>query len=182
MSDERLRNLSDPVRTPRASGKTEGSSRDEPRGVSDDLRIEAFRARQFQYVLPDLPEIAGYSTIWVSTENPTDIQQKQADGYEFVHPDDIPGWNFPGASDAGSPGTVNVREMRAMKLRIALWNGYMSINHHEKPADMDSALLARIDSAGGPGKPGLQDAGDRGEYSGVAEIRESQRSRNPWAR
>ena len=173
MSDERLRNLGDKARMPRGASTEEDRSRDEPREISDDLRVEAFRARHFQHVLPDLPEIAGYKTIWVSTENPTDIQQRQADGYEFVSPADIPGWNFPGATDAGAPGTVNVREMRAMKLRVGLWNAYMGINHHEKPMDLESAILSRIDQ-------GLQDAGDRGEPSGVKELREGQKVRNPW--
>jgi hypothetical protein len=180
MTDERLRNLSDKARQPRGAATAEDRSRDEPRELSDDLRVEAFRARHFQSVIPNLPPIPGYKTIWVSTDNPTDIQQRQADGYEFVHPDDLPGWNFPGASDAGQPGTVNVREMRAMKLREGLWNAYMGINHHEKPAEMDSALIARIDTPTGGHRQSLYDTGDRGEPSGVNEIRQSVRARNPW--
>lgn len=181
MSDERLRNLSDKARAPRGTAASaEDRSRDEPRELSDDLRIESFRARQFQYLLPDLPEIPGYTTLWASSENPTDIQQRQADGYQFVHPDDIPGWNFPGAGNGGVEGRVCVREMVAMKLPIRLNRAYMGINHHEKPADMDSAILQRIDGAGGPGRQGLRDEGDRGEVSGINEIREGQKLRNPW--
>lgn len=178
MSDERLRNLSDKARMPRGAAiDAEDRSRDEPREVSDDQRIEAFRARQFQFVLPDLPEIPGYKCIWLSTENLNDMRQREADGYVPVTPNDVPGWAFPGMSDGGQAGTINIREMRAYKLPVHLWNAYMSINHHEKPMEDDSKLIARIDSRVGAGKSLVADGG---EASGIAEIREGLRVKSPW--
>lgn len=180
MSDERSRNLRDPARTPRGAASTEDRSRDEPREISDDVRIAAFRARQFQYVLPDLPEMPGYKCVWLSTTAEQDtIRQREIDGYIPVHPDDIPGWNHPGASDAGTPGTINVREMRAYKLPISLWREYMSINHHERPAAQDEKLLAQIDTRVAGGRS-LSEQTDRGEPSGIQELREGQRVRSPF--
>ena len=178
MADERLRNLKDQARLPRGAGEPDEPSRDEPRGESDDLRIEAYRARQFQHVLPDLPKIPGFAVMWVSMENPNDVRQRLADGYTWVTPGDIPHWEFPGMHEGNQPGTINVREMRAAKLPMRLWNAYMTINHHERPLEDDSKLIARIDQKVGGSKS--LEVEEAGEASGIQEIREGLKARSPW--
>jgi hypothetical protein len=42
------------------------------RAVSEDDRLEMFRQQLFNDALPDLPELPGYHTIWLTTTNPRD--------------------------------------------------------------------------------------------------------------
>ena len=57
----------------------------EDRTVSDDDRLEMFRQQLFNDALPDLPELPGYHSIWLTTTNPRDsIHHRIRLGYEPI--------------------------------------------------------------------------------------------------
>jgi hypothetical protein len=147
-NEERLRDLSDSDRRPRAAPTASERTRDEARETSDDLRIAAFRQRLFQSVLPDPPSIAGYHMCWLSSENPADsIADRQALGYELVTWSEVQGWSHASANVGAQPGeVVRVREMVLAKLSERLHQEYMHIAHHEKPAHQDEAVISAIEA------------------------------------
>jgi hypothetical protein len=180
MADERLRNVRDSSRESRgASLSEEDRSRSEPREISDEQRIAAFRARLFQHVLPDLPEIPGYKTIWLSMNAEQDtIQQRESDGYVPVTLDDVPGWAHPAMETGAAQGHIRIREMIAYKLPERIWRMYMEINHHERPMDQDQRMLAALTNL--PNGGAITDQGAREGVSGITEIAANQRVPSPW--
>ena len=80
----------------------------ENRVVSDDERLEMFRAQLFNDALPDLPEIPGYHLHWMRG-TPSRISQALRAGYE---------WDS--ESFGGSGGS---NWMIALSLRLNLFNG-----------------------------------------------------------
>lgn len=168
-NDERLRDLSDDARQSR--GAEIDRARTEPREVSDQQRVEAFRARHYQAVLPDLPDIPGFHVVWLSTTaNEDTVRQREVFGYMPVKWSDVPGWGHPAASEGVIPETINVREMVAYKLPMYLYQEYMGISHHEKPLSEEEKLTTAIDAMKAQAKRGgtVLEEGD-----GMADIRDN---------
>lgn len=76
----------------------------EDRGISDDDRLEMFRAQLFNDALPDLPEIPGYHVCWLTTTNPRDpIHRRIQLGYEPVKAEEVPGMEHAWSRPANMP-------------------------------------------------------------------------------
>ena len=181
-NEERLRDLSDSDRRTRGTPNESERTRDEPRELADDEdhRLALFRQRQFQSVLPNPPEMPGYRTIWLTTESPSDsIADRQSIGYQLVTWGEVRGWAHANANveaQAGEP--VRVKEMVLAKISERLWREYMHINHHEKPASQDEAILTGIENmnAQGRGKTSLV------EEEGIKDIRSQMHKASPFRR
>lgn len=175
---ERLRDLSDSARRTRAALTESERTRDEPRELSDDDRIAAFRQRLFQSILPDPPRIPGYHMCWLSSTSEVDsIADRQTLGYELVTWEEVQGWAHASANVGAQPGEfVRVREMVLAKLSEKLHRAYMHIAHHEKPAQFDEAVLSAIDNmrAQAGGKTSVQ------EEEGISDIRSQMRMPSPF--
>lgn len=111
------------------------------REMTEKDRLEAFRNALFKDVLPDLPEIPGYHLCWLSTTHSSDsIASRLALGYELLRPEDIPSFKYACMKTAEFGEVVQVKEMIAAKISLGLYRGYMSINHHERPAEAEGKL------------------------------------------
>jgi hypothetical protein len=140
MSDERLKRTADPARVSR---DMQDRKVQENREVSDDDRVEMFRQQFFQSALPDLPEIPGYHTCWLTTMNPRDsIQARMRLGYEAVKPSDVPGWEYATLKTGEHAGFIGVNEMLAFKLPMKLYRMFMEEAHFNAPAREDEKLVA----------------------------------------
>lgn len=177
--DLRLRNLADEGRRPRGAAlSAEERDKDIPRELSDAERVDAFRKRSYQSVLPDIPAIPGYRCIWLNPESTDDpVADRMAFGYEPVLKSDIPHWRHPMQREGANPEHVFVREMQAFKLKEHLWRQFMSHNHHERPLAEDQKLLdtaKALKSPAGATVPVIEDEGQR-------DIRQQIRDRrNPF--
>ncbi len=119
----------------------------ESRVLSDDQRLDMFRQQLFNASLPNLPDIPGYRTIWLTTTNQNDpIHRRLMLGYELIKASDIPGWDHASVKSGEWEGCVGVNEMIAAKIREDLWLKYMSFNHHEAPLSEDEKLTAAADT------------------------------------
>lgn len=106
----------------------------ERRDLSDEDRINMFREQLYNDALPDLPPIPGYRTIWLTTTNSRDpIQRRLQLGYEFITPDEVPGYEYATLKTGDYAGIIGVNEMIACKLPERLWNAYMQEAHHNAP-------------------------------------------------
>jgi hypothetical protein len=139
MSDDRIARkpvASDRAREERNTSRTEG--RDEEK--------MSFR-QEFSFdALPQLPEIAGYKTIWLTTNNPRDtIQSRMRLGYAPVKPEEVPGWENLRTKTGEYEGMIGVNEMLAFKIPIDLWNRYMEEMHHTAPLEEEGKLQAQME-------------------------------------
>lgn len=146
-SDPRLQNK---AKTPEDLARQGRESEDRPvtenRMLTDDERLEIFRATSFQHTLPDLPQIPGYHVCWLTTQNPRDsILTRARWGYEPVRASDIPGWDFASIKTGEYAGCVGVNEMIAFKLPLRLYEKYMKEAHHDGPLREESKLSAVLE-------------------------------------
>lgn len=112
------------------------------REITDDERVEMLRASYFQSALPDLPKIAGYHTIWLTTTNPRDtIMGRERLGYELLHAADFPGWDHAAMKGGQYDGVITVNEMVGAKIRTALFERFMASNHHIEPLRTEEQLV-----------------------------------------
>ena len=111
------------------------------RELTDSERRDLFRQSFFQSHLPDLPPIDGYHTCWLTTSNVQDpIHGRIRMGYELLVADELPGWEHCKQVTGSYPGCIMVNEMIAAKLRLELYNDYMTVNHHERPLEEASKM------------------------------------------
>lgn len=133
----------------KATGRDSDESR-ETRG-SNDPRVQDNMARsptplsardRWQHnVLPNPPQIPGYRTIWLSTTNQQDsIARRMQLGYQFVKPDDLPGFELAAMKTGEYVGCIGINEMILCKLPEELWNIYMEELHHVAPNENIDAL------------------------------------------
>jgi hypothetical protein len=142
-SDERLKKSFGDGRQNRAM---EDRAVTEDRVLSDDERVEMFQHALFAEVLPSLPPIKGYRTIWLTTTNQTDIiPRRMALGYEPVKPEDVPGWGGSPLKSGEYSGFIGVNEMLAFKIREELWFRFMAEAHHHAPNREAEKLTSAID-------------------------------------
>jgi hypothetical protein len=113
----------------------------ENRAVSDDDRLEMFRAQLFNDALPDLPDVPGYHCCWLTTTNPRDpIHRRMQLGYEPVKPEEIPGMQYASVKTGEWAGFIGVNEMLAFKLPMSLYQRFMKEAHHDAPLREENKL------------------------------------------
>jgi len=113
----------------------------ENREVSEDDRLEVFRAQLFNDALPDLPEMPGYHVCWLTTTNPRDpIHRRIQLGYEPIKAADVPGMEFASIKTGEWAGLVGVNEMIAFKLPTTLYQKFMQEAHHDAPLREENKL------------------------------------------
>ena len=116
------------------------------RKVSDDDRLTAYRNAMHQSALPQLPEIPGYHTCWLTTSNPRDpIMGRLRLGYELLKPEEMGGAHFESLKTGEWAGTIGVNEMVAAKLPSNLYQDFMAESHHHAPAREESKLRETAD-------------------------------------
>lgn len=154
MTEETNGKTDDSLRTNGASGLRDTRAMTdrtvvENREISDEERIEMFRMRHFQNVLPDLPKIPGYHVCWISTTNQMDnIHRREMLGYEPLKREDVPGWNFDKTSmmTGETAGQIGINEMRAYKIRDNLYQAYMKEAHHDAALSLEGKLTSDIEA------------------------------------
>ena len=113
----------------------------ENREVTDDDRLEMFRAQLFNDALPDLPNIPGYHMCWLTTTNPRDpIHRRIQLGYEPIKASEVPGMEFASVKTGEWSGMVGVNEMIAFKLPETLYQRFMQEAHHDAPLREENKL------------------------------------------
>lgn len=114
------------------------------RELTDAERVEMLRRSFFQSALPDLPEIEGYHTCWLTTQNPRDpIHGRMRLGYELIQSHEIPGFEHLGMKTGDYPGVIGVNEMLAAKLPLSLYDAFMREVHYEQPLREEEAIYSR---------------------------------------
>ena len=135
----------------RVSDEREAQARalTENRDISDDDRVEMFRASLHQSILPDLPLFPGYHVCWLTTNNSRDtIAHRLRIGYELIREEWCPGWIGGSQGASRIPGIVGVEEMVAARIPLRLYNEYIRIQHHEAPNDEEEKILRRAEELG----------------------------------
>jgi len=140
--DERLGNV--------GADRVEREMNDRPvtqdRELTDSERLDALRASYFAQALPDLPNIPGYHTIWLTTTNPRDpIAGRIRLGYEPLRASDIPGWEYSTIKGGQYDGCIGVNEMLAFKLPMRLYEMYMREAHHDAPNREEEKLRSTLE-------------------------------------
>jgi hypothetical protein len=113
----------------------------ENREVTDDDRLEMFRAQLFNDALPDLPHMPGYHMCWLTTTNPRDpIHRRIQLGYEPIKASDVPGMEFASVKTGEWAGLIGVNEMIAFKLPESLYQRFIQEAHHDAPLREENKL------------------------------------------
>ncbi len=113
----------------------------ENREVTDDDRLEMFRAQLFNDALPDLPDMPGYHVCWLTTTNPRDpIHRRIQLGYEPIKAAEVPGMEFASVKQGEWSGLIGVNEMIAFKLPMSLYQRFMQEAHHDAPLREENKL------------------------------------------
>jgi hypothetical protein len=137
-TDERLKKE---LGVGRQSREMEDRQVTENREVTDDDRLEMFRAQLFNDALPDLPNIPGYHMCWLTTTNPRDpIHRRIQLGYEPIKASEVPGMEFASVKTGEWAGMIGVNEMIAFKLPEALYQRFMQEAHHDAPLREENKL------------------------------------------
>jgi len=137
-TDERLKKE---LGVGRQSREMEDRQVTENREVTDDDRLEMFRAQLFNDALPDLPNIPGYHVCWLTTTNPRDpIHRRIQLGYEPIKASEVPGMEFASVKTGEWAGMVGVNEMIAFKLPETLYQRFMQEAHHDAPLREENKL------------------------------------------
>ena len=167
-TDERLKKE---LGVGRQSREMEDRQVTENREVTEDDRLEMFRAQLFNDALPDLPDMPGYHVCWLTTTNPRDpIHRRIQLGYEPIKASDVPGMEFASVKTGEWSGLIGVNEMLAFKLPLSLYTRFMQEAHHDAPAREDEKLTAILDGI----KEAAAAAGGRViEGDGIAALREN---------
>ena len=137
-TDERLKKE---LGVGRQSREMEDRQVTENREVTDDDRLEMFRAQLFNDALPDLPDMPGYHMCWLTTTNPRDpIHRRIQLGYEPIKASDVPGMEFASVKTGEWAGLIGVNEMIAFKLPETLYQRFMQEAHHDAPLREENKL------------------------------------------
>lgn len=138
VSDDRLKKETDVGRQGRELVDRQVA---ENREVSEDDRLEMFRAQLFNDALPDLPEMPGYHVCWLTTTNPRDpIHRRIQLGYEPIKAAEVPGMEFASIKTGEWSGLIGVNEMIAFKLPESLYQKFMQEAHHDAPLREENKL------------------------------------------
>ena len=165
MADSRLRKAADLDRDSRDALEREAT---ENREYMDDERLEELMTTLYQEHLPRIPPIPGYHVCWLTTESKVDsIAWRRSIGYELIKANEIPGFEHlattAGAGPTGQyPGCIAVAEMVAAKIPERLYQRYMALMHHKKPAEeatklTDTLASLKEQAARAGGRVGVQE-------------------------
>lgn len=119
--------------------------------LSDDDREDLLRLTFMQDRLPNIPPIAGFHVIWLTTSNTGDTPiSRQRLGYVPVRMEDVPTdlhglFTQQVGSGDGAGGLLTVNEMIAYKLPERLYRRYMKIIHHDMPREEELGIASRTD-------------------------------------
>ena len=170
MSDARLKKSADEGRADRAE---ENRNVTQNRAISDDERMDIFRSQYYQHALPDLPDVDGYHTCWLTTTNPRDsIHMRMRLGYEPIKSTDVPGFEFYSMKTGEWAGFIGVNEMLAFKLPISLYERYMNEAHVRAPYEEQAKITSLIDQLNDDAQ---RVGGGISEGDGFSELRQGPR-------
>jgi len=170
MSDSRLKKEPDEVRADKAQ---DNRAVTQVRAISDDDRVAIFRSQFYQHALPDLPEIDGYHTCWLTTTNPRDsIHMRMRLGYEPIKSTDVPGFEFFSMKTGDWAGFIGVNEMLAFKLPMSLYERYMNEAHVRAPYEEQEKITSLIDELNDQAQ---RVGGGISEGDGFSELRQGPR-------
>jgi hypothetical protein len=153
-TDDRLKKEPDVARRSRGMDDRKVT---EDREISDDDRLEMFRAQLFNDALPDLPAIPGYHMCWLTTTNPRDpIHRRIQLGYEPIKAEEVPGMAHASVKTGEYVGMIAVNEMLAFKLPMSLYQRFMQEAHYDAPlreedklAEVADSIRAQAEQSGG---------------------------------
>lgn len=115
--------------------------------LSEDEHFALFQEDAMSSVLPDLPHKQGYHVFWATTNNPRDpIARRLRMGYEFIRPDEIPGWGGIPATNGPFGNVIQVNEMVAMQIPLRLYNRMMREVHHTRPLGEEEKIRANLNA------------------------------------
>lgn len=167
MSDTRIKKSGDASRKSRGAQERAAT---ENRAISDDDRLEMFRAQFFNAALPNLPEVPGYHLCWLTTNNPRDtVVGRLRLGYELLRSEDVPGYEAISIKTGEYAGCIGVNEMIAAKLPADLYQRYMHEAHHAAP-DREAQKL--VDTARQIQEQARQLGGDVVMGDGIEDLQE----------
>lgn len=130
----------------RSTRETSDRKITQDRELSEDDRLEMFRAQLFNDALPDLPEIPGFHVCWLTTTNPRDpIHRRMQLGYQPIKPEEIPGMEYASVKTGEWAGFVGINEMLAFKLPMSLYQKFMKEAHHDAPLREETKLADTAD-------------------------------------
>lgn len=118
-------------------------------------------------ILPDLPPIPGFHTIWLSTTNQYDpIHRRLRLGYQPVKIEDLPKAERDRFSQmriqtGERAGMIACNEMVAFKLPMKLYNAYMKHLHHDEPAEEEGRIREIVEQMKGDERSPVE------EYDGM---------------
>jgi hypothetical protein len=125
--------------------------------MSDDDRLMLLQSQALDNILPPVPEIPGFHLFWATTTSPSDpLNRRQALGYKFVTPDEMPGFaHLAVKSGEHAADRISCNEMVLMKIRKDLHLKYMTHLHHDKPQQQADSLYdqAEMPIKGRSGRP-----------------------------
>lgn len=167
-TDDRLKKEPGVARVSRAASDRKFT---EDRTLNDDERLEMFRQQMFNDALPNLPDIPGYHTIWLTTTNPRDtIHMRTRLGYELIRSEDIPGFESITLKTGEYSGHIGINEMVAAKLPMSLYQAFMREAHHNEPQRQADALNQAIEAHKANAE---RDGGRIDEGDGIEDLRRS---------
>ena len=141
-SEELIERTSRGPRPGRVAEKREPIS--ESRGLTPEQYAARFRTQMYNNALPQIPEIPGYHTCWLSTTNKYDsIASREAQGYTPVKPEELKGFgsfDHIVVKDGRFAGTIGHEEMVLYKLPLDLFHEYMAIAHNERPFEEEEKV------------------------------------------
>lgn len=152
MSDDRLKKstAASAETAGRLSRALEDRAVTENREITDADRLKVLSSGFLQIKLPNLPEIPGYHTCWLSTNNPADtIAWRLQVGYELLKATDVPGWKHGTCATSEYSEYVGVNEMIGSKIRTDLYHKIMQHLHHDEPMATEAGIRGLIDTAKG---------------------------------
>lgn len=130
----------------RLASEREAEDMTADRELSDDDRLDMFRASRFQSVLPDLPTFPGYHVMWLTTTNHRDsLQNRLRMGYQLIRVSECPGWDGAVLKVGPVDNVVGVNEMVAAKIPLRLYNLYMREAHHAAPLQEEEKLRSKAE-------------------------------------
>jgi len=132
---------------------------DESENLSDEERVAIFMSPNNQSALPNLPEIPGFHTCWLTTSSKSDtVASRLRQGYTLIRAKELgPEFRAMGVSNGDFAGCVMINEMIAAKLPNRLFQKMMAEAHHEAPLFQEETIRTKIDAAANL----LEDRGSR---------------------
>lgn len=150
MADERIRRESASDTEARQPRAMESRDRTEDRNNMDDEQMKTFIQGLDAEVLPSLPKIPGYHTVWLSTTHQTDsIHRRQRMGYEPIKPEDLPKdyEHLTGPKGTKVEGFICCNEMVGYKIPERLYAAIMNHFHHDKPLESEEQIRMTLEGA-----------------------------------